>query len=576
MPRTVAQTIVSALADHGVTHLWGVVGDALNPITDAVRQTEALTWMGVRHEETGAFAAAAQAQLSGRLGVCLGTVGPGALHLMNGLYDAKKSHAPVLAIVGQVPSAEVGTDYYQEVSNDRVFDDVAVWSQTLTSPAQLPRVLEHAVNAAYEGAGVSVLTIPGDLGDAPVDRKMPAPQFVAQPAVPGVREDSIDAAALALEGASRVTMLVGLGASRAAHTAVALAERLHAPMVVTLKGKPGFDGITSHQVGQAGLLGNPAAADALATCDVLLMVGTDFPYRDFYPGSATVIQIDRNPAHIGRRVSVDHAVVADARPALEALLERVGQRHDSAHLDRAREAYDEWRERQARVADPGYEESGIVARVRSVFDNPDSRIRPEVLAAAIDREAPDNAIFTVDTGMSTVWLSRFVEMRGDRDLLGSFNLGSMANALPQALGAQALHPHRPVVALAGDGGLMMLLGDLRTAVTYELPVVIVVFDNASLGMVQLEQQEGGLPSFGTDLDNPNLAAVAQAMGLAARRVTEPSEVDEAVRWALRQDVPVLLDVLTNPDSIAVPPHPGVSQAWGYTVAKVTEALESRP
>jgi len=575
MSRSVAETIVDALVDHGVTHLWGVVGDALNPITDAVRRAESLTWIGVRHEETGAFAAAAQAQLSGRLGVCLGTVGPGALHLINGLYDAKKSHAPVLAIVGQVPSAEVGTDYYQEVSNDRVFDDVSVWSQTLTSPDQLPQLLEHAVNAAYEGAGVSVLTIPGDLGEVAVDDDAPAPQFVTQPAVPGVHADAVDAALAALDGAERVTMLVGMGAAPAAEATVRLAERLLAPMVVTIKGKPGFDGITSHQVGQAGLLGNPAAANALKDCDVLLMVGTDFPYRDFYPTEATAIQIDRNPAHIGRRVSVEHPIVADAGAAVEALLARLGQRHDSAHLDEARDAYAAWSERQANIADPDYDESGIVARVRSVFDNPDDRIRPEALAAAIDRAAPGNAIFTVDTGMSTVWLARFIEMRGDRELLGSFNLGSMANALPQALGAQAQHPDRTVVALAGDGGLMMLLGDLRTAVTYDLPLVIVVFDNASLGMVQLEQQEGGMPSFGTDLDNPDLAAVAEAMGLAARRVTEPGDVEGALAWALAQDGPVLLDVLTNPDSIAVPPNPKLSQAWGFTVAKVTEALESR-
>lgn len=575
MSTTVASHIVDALADHGVTQVWGVVGDALNPLTDAIRTEERVEWVGVRHEEAGAFAAAAQAQLTGRIGVVMGTVGPGSLHLINGLYDAQKSHAPVLAICGQVPSPEIGTDYFQEVANDRVFDDVSVWNETLTSPEQLPQMLVQAVNAAYAQRGVAVLTIPGDVGDLDLPDSTPAATFTRPAADAMPSPEALAAAASALNASSKVTMLVGRGAEHAHDATLAVAERLGAPMVVTLKGKTAFDSDEGFQVGQAGLLGNPGAADALKDCDVLLMVGTDFPYRDFYPADATVIQIDHAATHIGRRVPVDIAVTADAGVALEALLPHLTPHEDHAHLDAVRGTYADWRERQAHVADPDYEDSGIVAKVRSVFDNPDDRIRPEALAAAVDRHAPDDAVFTSDTGMSTTWAARFIEMRGDRELIGSFNLGSMANALPQALGAQALDRSRRVVSLSGDGGLMMLLGDLRTAVTYRLPLVVVVFDNGSLGMVQLEQQEGGLASFGTGLDNPDLAAVAAAMGLEGRRVEDPDDLDGALEWAFSQDGPVLLDVLTNPDEIAVPPHPKVSQAWGYAVAKLTEAVESR-
>ncbi|WP_084101492.1 thiamine pyrophosphate-dependent enzyme [Demequina sp. NBRC 110051] len=575
MSTTVATHIVDALADHGVTQIWGVVGDALNPLTDAIRTEDRLEWVGVRHEEAGAFAAAAQAQLTGRIGVVMGTVGPGSLHLINGLYDAKKSHTPMLAICGQVPSAEIGTNYFQEVNNDRVFEDVSVWNQTLTSPEQLPQMLVSAVNAAYAQGGVAVLTIPGDIGGLELPSGTPAPSFAVPSAAAVPSEEALAAAAAALDKGEKVAMLVGRGAEHAREQTLAVASRLNAPMVVTLKGKTGFDGDNPYNVGQAGLLGNKAAADALQDCDVLLMVGTDFPYRDFYPADAVVIQIDRAATHIGRRVPVDVAVTGDAGEALAALLPRLAAHQDTGFLESIRSTYESWRERQDHIADPDYEESGVVAKVRSVFDNPDDRIRPEALAAAVDRHAPDDAIFTMDTGMSTTWSSRYVEMRGDRELLGSFNLGSMANALPQALGAQALDRTRRVVSLSGDGGLMMLLGDLRTAVSYRLPVVVVVFDNASLGMVQLEQQEGGIASFGTQLDNPDLAAVATALGLAGRRVEEPGDLDDALSWAFAQDGPVLLDVVTNPDEVAVPPHPKVSQAWGYAVAKVTEAVESR-
>jgi pyruvate dehydrogenase (quinone) len=574
---TVAELIVTALADAGVKQVWGVVGDALNPVTDAIRRDDRIEWVGVRHEEVAAFAVSAQAQLTGTIGVCMGTVGPGSIHLLNGLYDAKKSHAPVLAICGQVPTQEIGTDFFQEVDNDHLFADVAVFAETLTSPVQLPQLLEQAVNAAYAQHGVAVLTLPGDVGDLEVDPDVATPRFApaAEPAPASMAE--VTAAAEVLTDGRPVTLLVGCGARDARHEILELADLLAAPMVLTLKAKEGLEQKNPYEVGQSGLIGNPAAAKALDDSKVLFLVGTDFPYRDWIPTGKTVVQLDARGEHIGRRTSVDHALVGDAATTLELLLQRVrrhGRRKDRSHLDDAVESYRSWQGRQQSLLDPGHD-STLLGRARAVFDNPDSRIRPEALAAAVDRAAPDDTVFTADTGMSTAWLSRFVTMRGSRRLLGSFNLGSMANALPMALGAQALDRSRPVVSFSGDGGLMMLLGDLRTAVTYKLPVRVVVFDNGSLGMVKLEQEQGGLPEFGTTLDNPDIAAVAAALGLPSRRVTENDELEDAVQWAFGVDGPVLLDVVTNPDEVAVPPKPTLSQAWGFAIAKSKEVIESR-
>lgn len=571
---TIAESIVTALADHGVTQIWGVVGDALNPVTDAIRREDRVEWIGVRHEEAAAFAVSAQAQVSGRIGVCMGTVGPGSIHLLNGLYDAKKSHAPVLAICGQVSSEEMGSDAFQEVDNDQLFSDVSVFSRTVTDPAQMPLLLEQAVNAAYAGSGVAVLTLPGDLGqkELPKDARpvsfAPGPRWAAAPTT------QIDDAVAVLESAQKVTLLVGHGARHAREEVLRLAEVLKAPMVLTLKAKEGLEHDNPFQVGQSGLIGNSAAAGALDGADVLFMVGTDFPYRDWYPSGTTTLQLDARQAHIGRRTSVTHALVGDVAETLVALNPRLTSHRDSSHLDRATKAYAAWCGRQRQLVDPDYEDTSLVGKVRGVFDNPSDRIRPEALADTVDRHASSDALITTDTGMSTVWLSRFVTMGPSRALLGSYNLGSMANAMPMALGAQAIDRTRQVISFSGDGGLMMLLGDLRTAVTYDLPIKVVVFDNGTLGMVKLEQEQGGLPTFGTTLDNPDLAAVATAMGLQARRVVDPHELDEAVQWALATPGPVLLDVLTNPDEVSVPAKPKLAQAWGFAVAKVKEEITS--
>ncbi|NYG07871.1 pyruvate dehydrogenase (quinone) [Phycicoccus badiiscoriae] len=571
---TVAELIVEALANHGVTSIWGVVGDALNPVTDAIRREDRVEWIGVRHEEVAAFAASAQAQLTGDLAVCMGTVGPGSIHLLNGLYDAKKSHAPVLAICGQVPLPEVGTDFFQEVDNNRLFSDVAVFAETVTSAEQMPHLLEQAVNAALGARGVAVLTLPGDVGGLDVAKGALPPRFVPPAHPAAASPEAIQAAADAIGADAKVTLLVGCGARGARAEVLRLAETLAAPMVLTLKAKEGFEHDNPYAVGQTGLIGNPAATSAMDDADVLVLVGTDFPYRDWIPTGKTVIQLDSRAEHVGRRTAVAHGLVGDAGATLRALLPMLTSREPGRHLQKAQERYEEWMQAQRKLADPDHDES-LLGRLRSKADNPDELIRPEAVAMAVDRHAGPDTIFTSDTGMSTVWLARLVPMSDNRRLIGSFNLGSMADAMPMALGAQALDRSRQVVAFCGDGGLMMLLGDLRTAVTYDLPVTFVVFNNGRLGMVKLEQEQGGLPEFGTVLDNPDLAAVGAALGLTTRRVTDPQDLDEAVAQALSSRVPYLLDVVTNPDEVAVPGRTKPSQAWGFAIAKAKEHIVSR-
>ncbi|MFD5621618.1 thiamine pyrophosphate-dependent enzyme [Streptomyces yangpuensis] len=573
MARTVARVIIDALQELGVGQIFGVVGDALNPLTEAIRTTDGLQWVGCRHEEAAAFAAGARAQLSGTLGVCMGTVGPGSVHLLNGLYDAAKSRAPVLAICGQVPLAEIGSDYFQEVDNDLLFRDVAVHRATVTSPNQMPRALEAAVRAAVTRGGVAVLTVPGDIGDQELPEDRPL-RFALDRAVTRPDDPSLARAADLLNAASRVTLLVGQGARGARADVLRAAEALAAPMVLTLKAKEGFEGDNPFQVGQTGLIGNPAAAHAFDRADTLLMLGTDFPYRDWYPEDAKVVQVDTREEHLGRRTPVDVGLAGDVGATLRALLPLLKTDRDRSHLDDSLERFTEWQRGQQRLADPA-QEHRPARKLRAALDNRDHDIRPEALAAAVDTHASDDAVFTSDTGMATVWLSRFVTMHADRRLLGSYNLGSMANAMPQALGAQLWAPDRQVVAFCGDGGLSMLLGDLMTIKTHRLPVKLVVFDNRRLGMVKLEQEQAGLPEFGTELDNPDFAAVATALGITGIRLTDPADLDETVARALATPGPVLLDVLTNPEEIAVPAKPTLAQGWGFAVAKAKEMLPGR-
>ena len=380
---TVAELLIDSLAEYGVKTVWGVVGDALNPVTDAIRREDRIEWIGVRHEEVGAFAASAQAQLTGRLAVCMGTVGPGAVHLLNGLYDAKKSHAPVLAICGQVPREEMGSEFFQEVDNDRLFDDVAVFNRTVTSIDQLPLLIEQAGNAALQDSGVAVLTLPGDVGGLELPKDTATPRYVDQSPRSMPAPDVVQQAASLLNEAGSVTLLVGQGAREARTEVLEMAARLAAPMVLTLKAKEGLEDDNEFEVGQSGLIGNHATAKAFEGCDVLFLVGTDFPYRDFLPKGKKVIQLDVRGAHIGRRIPVDLALVGDAGLGLQALLPLVEQKTDRDHLDSARKTYQHWQERQQQFLDPAYDHKpkGLLRRK---VDNPDVRIRPELLAAELD------------------------------------------------------------------------------------------------------------------------------------------------------------------------------------------------
>ena len=570
---TIAESIVTSLAELGVKQVWGVVGDALNPITDAIRRDHRIEWIGVRHEETAAFAAGAQAQLTGTIGVCMGTVGPGSLHLLNGLYDAKKSRAPVLAICGQVPRSELGSDFFQEVNNDVIFADVASFCRTLTAPSQMPGLLEQAVQQAFDSSGVAVLTIPGDVGSLDAPDAKPRFSRGQEPRIPG--QQQISRAVELINANAKVTLLAGTGAKHAREELLALAERLKAPMVLTIKGKEQLEHDNAYQVGQSGLIGNPAAQHAFDTCDVLLMLGTDFPYVDWYPKGKVVIQADIEPAHIGRRTAVEAGIVGDAKLVISELLGRVDPKTDRSHLDDAVKRYAGWHQRQQQLADPRYDSRGVIEKLRSAFDNPDDRMRPEAVAATVDSIAAQDSIFTTDTGMSTVWLSRFVTLSGTRRLIGSYNLGSMANAMPQALGAQAIDRGRQVIAFCGDGGLTMLLGDILTAVHHDLAVKLIVFNNGRLGMVKLEQEQAGLPEFGTSLADVDIAAIARAAGLHAVRVESPETLEAGVREVLGHEGPALLDCVTNPDEISLPPKTTSADAWGFAIAKLTETLESR-
>ncbi len=572
--KTVSKMLVDALVHHGVAHVFGVVGDALNSVTDAIRTTDGIDWVGVRHEEVAAYAAGAQSQLGEHIGVCAGTVGPGSIHLLNGLYDAAKAHTPVLAITGQVPLSELGTSFFQEVDNDHLFRDVSVFNQTITSPTQLPHVIEQAIEAALSHRGVAVLSLPGNVGPMEVPDGTPAVKAFYNPSLSRPDDSLIERAADMVNAASKTTILAGIGSASARAEVLALADTLAAPIVATLRAKEVYDWDNPFDVGQNGLIGNPSASAAFDDCDLLVMVGTDFPYRDWYPDDTTVLQIDIAGSHIGRRTAVDLGLVGDARLTLAALLPLLDRNDDRSHLDSTVEHFQRWTARQHRLTEPGFDDT-LIGKARTALDNRDHRIRPEAVAAVVSEIAADDAIFTTDTGMSTVWFSRFVSMREHQRLLGSFNLGSMANAMPQAIGAQMLHPDRQVIAFAGDGGFTMLLGDLITAVTYDLAVKIIVFDNHRLGMVKLEQEEAGLPEFGTTLANPDFAEVARAMGATGIRIEDPEDLVSKMTEAFNTPGPVVIDVLTNPDEIIVPSEASPGQAWGFAIAKIKETIRSR-
>jgi pyruvate dehydrogenase (quinone) len=556
MTRTVAEHLVEVLAQAGVRQVYGVVGDSLNPVTDALRRSP-LRWVDVRHEETAAFAAGAEAQLTGNLAVCAGSCGPGNLHLINGLYDAHRSMAPVLAIAAHIPSSEVGTGYFQETHPDQLFRECSHYCELVSNPRQAPRVIQSAIQHAVSKRGVSVVVLPGDVAalEAPPDAVARGPVC----AVPLVRPADADLARLAdlVNGGKKVALFCGIGCAGAHDEVVALAQKLQAPVGYSFRGKEWVEYDNPNAVGMSGLLGWGAAYKAMHECDVLLLLGTDFPYESFMPTAPKIAQIDLRAERLGRRCKLDLGLCGDVGDTLRALLPLVEAKADRAFLDAMLEQHEVAR-RKLRV---------YVDRVSK-----HRPIHPEHVAATLDELAGTDAVFTIDTGMCAVWGARYLRAAKGRRILGSFNHGSMANALVQAIGAQTAYPDRQVISLSGDGGLSMMLGELLTVAQYRLPVKVVLFNNHRLGMVQLEQEAAGLPHYGVELKNPNFAALAQAVGLTGLRVEDPAEVRPALEQALESSGPVLVDVVTDPNVLSMPPKATIQQATGFALAMTKMAF----
>jgi pyruvate dehydrogenase (quinone) len=564
MAKTVAEQFVEILAAAGVKRIYGIVGDSLNGLTDAIRRQGKIEWIHVRHEEVAAFAAGAEAHLTDELAVCAGSCGPGNLHLINGLFDCHRSRVPVLAIAAHIPSAEIGSGYFQETHPENLFRECSHYCELVSGAHQMPRTLETAIREARAKRGVSVLVIPGDVALQPAVAAPATKLEGLLPSGPVVMPapNDLDRLAALLNGGDRVTILCGSGCAGAHDELLALGEHLQAPMVHALRGKEHVEWENPYDVGMTGLIGFSSGYYAMRDCDVLLMLGTDFPYRQFYPDDAGVriAQVDLRGENIGRRVAVDVGVVGDVRATLAALLPRLDRKSDGTHLDRAREHY---------------------AKARQALDDlavgtPGRRpIHPQQVAKAISDRAAADAVFTCDVGLPTVWAARYLAMNGKRRLLGSFWHGSMANAMAQGIGAQASFPDRQVISLSGDGGFAMLMGDLLTLTQQRLPVKVVVFNNGSLGFVELEQKSTGFLDFGTELQNPNFAAMAEAIGIRGIRLEDPAQVDDGIAAALAHDGPVLIDAVVNRAELAMPPSVTLDMAKGFTLYMVKAVLNGR-
>jgi len=557
MARTVAEHLVDTLVAAGVRRVYGIVGDSLNPVTDAIRRSEQVDWIHVRHEESAAFAAAADAELTGQLAVCAGSCGPGNLHLINGLFDAHRNMVPVLAIAAQIPSSEIGLGYFQETHPDRLFQECSHYCELVSHPQQAPRVLDTAMQHAVAQRGVSVVVLPGDVAamDAPAHAAAHGP-FLAAPVVRPADHDLAKLAEL-LNTARTVTMFCGTGCAGAEREVLALAEKVKAPIGYSFRGKEWLEHDNPYAVGMTGLLGWGAAYEAMHASDVLLLLGTDFPYDAFMPTSPRIAQVDVRAERLGRRSRLDLGLCGAVRDTIEALLPRVETKADRRFLDRMIERHDQARR-----------------KLRAYVEHIGTRrpIHPEYVAATLSELASPDAVFTVDTGMCAVWSARYVHAAKGRRFLGSFNHGSMANALPQAIGAQVAYPDRQVISLSGDGGLAMLMGELLTLGQHELPVKIVLFNNHTLGMVELEMEVGGYPHHGCELRNPNFAALAEAVGLEGIRVEDPEEVRPALERLLRSGGPALIDVVTDPHVLAMPPKATIAQAKGFALAMTRMAF----
>ena len=551
----VAEQLVSQLIDAGVHRVYGIVGDSLNPVVDAIRKSGGskkggIDWVHVRHEEAAAFAAAAEAQLTGKLAVCAGSCGPGNLHLINGLYDAQRSAAPVLAIASHIPSVQIGQMYFQETHPDRLFNECSVYNEMISSAEQAPRVVNAAIRHAVELSGVSVITLPGDVSD--LKATSPSPKYVpSRRPVLSPNEEDVRQLADVLNRAKKVAIFAGAGVEGAHDEVIELADVLKAPIGHTLRGKDFIQYDNPFDVGMTGLLGYGAAAEGMNDADVLIMLGTDFPYDQFLPDTFTV-QVENHPEKLGRRTDISLPIHSDVKPLITALLPLLDRDRSDAFLKAKIKKHSK------------IMHSPVGAYTRNAEHM--KPIHPEYAAHILNEVASKDAIFTADTGMCNVWTARYIDPLGTRRLIGSFLHGSMANALPHAIGAQVAFPNRQVISVSGDGGLSMLLGELVTARMYDLPVKVVVFNNSTLGMVKLEMLVNGLPDYGTDVHDVNYAEVARAIGFHGERVTEPSRLRGALQEAFAYNGPALIEVMTDPNALSLPPEIRSGQVIGFATA----------
>ena len=562
MSTRVADQIVETLRAAGVKRIYGLVGDSLNGITDALRNS-GIEWVHVRHEEVAAFAAGAEAHLTGAIAVCAGSCGPGNLHLINGLFDCHRNRVPVLAIAAQIPSTEIGSGYFQETHPQDLFRECSHYCELVSGANQMPRVLEIAIRQAIGKRGVSVIVIPGDVALQPAVNETPRPSdlLFERPALVPSQND-IERLADLLNVNSRITLLCGSGCAGAQDQVLQLAEKLKAPMVMALKGKEYLEGNNPYQVGLTGLIGMSSGYHAMRECDLLLMLGTDFPYRQFFPESkdAQVVQVDILPENLGRRTHLSLGIVGDIASTLPLLLAKLQSKTDDSFLRKAVAHYQEARRELDELAD---------------VNSSQTLVHPQYVAKTVNRLAAEDAIFTCDVGLPTVWAARYLTMNGQRRLLGSFWHGSMANAMAQAIGAQKSFPNRQVISFSGDGGFTMLMGDFISLVQLGLPVKVVVFNNGALSFIELEQRASGFLSTGTELKNPNFAAMAEAIGIRGIRVERPGEVEAAIADALAHDGPVLVDAVVNRAELSMPPKITAAMAEGFTLYMLKAILNGQ-
>ncbi|WP_454802052.1 thiamine pyrophosphate-dependent enzyme [Mucilaginibacter phyllosphaerae] len=550
MSKKVAEQLVELLVQAGIKRIYAVTGDSLNELNDAVRRNKLIKWVHVRHEEAGAYAAAAEAELNG-LACCAGSSGPGHVHLINGLYDAHRSNVAVLAIASTCATVEFGSSYFQETNIIKLFDDCSHYNQIAATPAQLPRMAQAAIQHAIQRKGVAILGLPGDVSAMDAVENISSDKNYFSKALIRPADEDIAAMANLINRYQKISIYCGIGAADAHDEVVQLAEMIKAPVGYSFRGKMGIQYDNPYEVGMTGLLGLPSAYHSMHESDLIILLGTDFPYVPFMPTDKKIIQVDLQPERLGRRAKLDLGLHGDIKTTLMALLPLLNTKKDESFLKAQLHVYSKVKEHlQVYVTDKGKQHA----------------IHPEAVAACLDKLATKDAIFTVDTGMCCVWGARYIQATGKRHMLGSFSHGSMANAMPHAIGAALACPERQVVAMCGDGGISMLLGDLATIKQYKLPIKIIVFNNRSLGMVKLEMEVSGLPDSETDMENPDFTLIAQAMGIKGITIDNPDDLESRLQEAFDYDGPVLVNVFTDPNALAMPPKVELKMIKGMTLS----------